>query len=733
MAVLLVCVLLLAGCSGAAGPEPEAAPTEGVAPPVSPTYTVEELVEALRRAGLTAEFGEAGEAKEVFGAPYQRVLVEGEAITVYRYPDARTAWQTVDVHGFQVYSALVAIMVTPAPGLHYRSLRPGNLVIMMGLTDPALADRIAAAVHAWAGPAPGEVALRRPEGPEAPGNLGVDDVLTALRAAGLEARLSGEQRPGGPGGVAGAVIEGRQAGRYVVYVFPSREAQERAEVPLRPTGQFATGYVRHGNLIVALEPEPGGLSDLELERGLLKLGRFPGAGRVEQAGELTFLRPLGFAPTQSMGGWGVWTWAYDDSFVLSRPYEQAQERLGGPGRFPTLEDVALDRIAGFRGTALAWEPATLAGQPALRTRFRRASGDERVLYTLRRAASFYTLVGPAEVVDGIAYTARSAGQFPYRPEFSRQTFAQAGIEVPEALEFALEGHRLILSVSSGMEFRDWRVGSLEVYGAAEAPPKVQARLLTALTPLRLGRGRPVWRYGCEATGPATGGVIEIGGAFNLCARSEEARFTLYAFRDDQVRAATRTELRLRSESGAGGRVQVAVNQGERVVVSREGALPLTLALPQQEGVYLPWSITITGEGSVVGEAVVINADGGRVGAEAGPSMGAVPYRLEHVAQRLARAGLTVEALGPDAPPVLPGMGGHRFLVGGQEVQVYIFPDPGALQQLTIDAEGRQAKISGATYPLPWPEMPRLIRIRNLLFALPSSDAQLAAQVEKAFE
>ena len=208
---------------------------------------------------------------------------------------------------------------------------------------------------------------------------------------------------------------------------------------------------------------------------------------------------------------------------------------------------------------------------------------------------------------------------------------------------------------------------------------------------------------------------------------------LYGFRDDQTRATARTELRLRSGSGAGGRVRMEVRQGERVVASREGPLPLTLALPEQDGVYLPWSITITGEGSVVGEAVAVNADGGQVGPGDPPPNGAVPYRLEHVAQRLSAAGLTVEALDAPAPPILPGMGGHRFRVGGQEVQVYIFPDPGALQQLTIDAEGRQAKISDATYPLPWPEMPRLIRIRNLLFAVPSGDAELVAQVEKAFE
>lgn len=297
----------------------------------------------------------------------------------------------------------------------------------------------------------------------------------------------------------------------------------------------------------------------------------------------------------------------------------------------------------------------------------------------------------------------------------------------------MEGHRLILSISSGMEFRDWRVGSLEIYGAAEAPPGVQARLLTALTPLRLGRGRPVWRYGCEDEDPATGGVAEIGGAFSLCARSEPASFTLYGFRDDQHRAAVRTELRLRTGSEASGRVRVEVRQGEQVVTFREGALPLTLPLPEREGNLLPWSITIIGDGHVVGEAVSVNADGGAVGSGYPPSMGAVPYRLEHVEQRLRAAGLTAEPLGFAAPPVLPSMGGHRFLVNGQEVHVYLFPDPGALGQLTVDAANHQAMIGDAAYPLPWQEMPRLIRARNLLLAVLSGDQELAARVEEAFE
>lgn len=117
--------------------------------------------------------------------------------------------------------------------------------------------------------------------------------------------------------------------------------------------------------------------------------------------------------------------------------------------------------------------------------------EQALAFTFLRAAGFV----PAQSVapDG------PSGQFPYRAGHVRGVFRQAGIPLPEGdLEFEMAAQGLMLSISSGVQASgDLSAANVEVYGAREAAPAVQPRLLTALTPLRLGWGWPVWQYNCS--------------------------------------------------------------------------------------------------------------------------------------------------------------------------------------------------------------------------------------------
>lgn len=722
----IAAALLLTGCTVKKQPDASEEVNAVVAP--TPRYTIDDVKSALAKAGLKVEDGDSGVEKALFGTTYRHLVVNGERIRVYEYPDQQTAWATVDVDAWRVYSIHGSPAIEPLREVTYRNLRPGNLVITMALKDGSLVDRITAAIHDWAGAAPGEVQPQRPAGTVAPtAGLTERHVLEAIRKEYPNANLTGERRPGGPGGLTGAVIAA-EGGRYIVYVFPDRRDQEQANVPLWPTGVARTAYLRHGNLIVALEPDTGE-SGLKMELPLRDLPNIDAAesGIVEQAFELTFLRPPGWIPTQSVGGPQVRTWAYDDAFVLVQPDEETKKRLAHPNRLITIEEVAADRVAGFGGTAISAVPATFAGMPATRTLFRTKSGEERVLYTSRRSQVFYTLTGPAAVVDRIAFRATPSGQFPYRADYIRRVFAQAGLEVPMPMELTLDGHRVLFSISSGLDQSEWGAANLEIYRMREAPTAVQERIWTALAPLKYGRGRPVWEFGCDqpAGAPATGGVVRTGSVISLCARPEPASFTVF---EVQTPGALRTVLELRSgaDSAIGKRVKVVARSGGKVVAGTEEPLPFEVKLPYGKG---PYEVTVTGNTKVAGRILAVNPEGQVQAPGAPPPMTAVPYTLSHVEQALRKAGMSVANAGPTAPEILPNFKGQLLRVDGQEVQVYVFPDPRAQQQLEISPDGKTLTISGTSYPAPWSRKPRILRTHNLIITLHQDDAALADRIE----
>jgi hypothetical protein len=139
-------VLVLIGATGTRLRSGAAWATGAASPAASPSptlHTLDDVVAALRGAGLAAEATEATVAQPFFAIPAQVVRVDGQELQVFVYPSEaarRSDSDQISPNGRQVGTSVIAWVAPP----HFTTA--ANVLVLLVSTDEELARRVGQAV-----------------------------------------------------------------------------------------------------------------------------------------------------------------------------------------------------------------------------------------------------------------------------------------------------------------------------------------------------------------------------------------------------------------------------------------------------------------------------------------------------------------------------------------------------------------------------------------------------------
>jgi len=222
-----------AGQAGTPGATPDGA--------VRDTLTVEDVVGALRGAGLTVQDNDETIALDLFAVPARRLIVDGAEVQVHVYADIGAREQ--DSNGISGGGTIVgerSVDWIARP----RFTPITNLLVLLLTDDDELAARVETALlglMATATPTASPVAS--PGASPATGAPGpADDVAAALRAAGLTVEDTGQTVRQPFFAPVGHVLRVNGADMQV-YVYPTVTDREAAQATINPDGSIGTTMV----------------------------------------------------------------------------------------------------------------------------------------------------------------------------------------------------------------------------------------------------------------------------------------------------------------------------------------------------------------------------------------------------------------------------------------------------------------------------------------------------------